>query len=430
MPTTSSILSVIILVTTLIGVIAFAFAEQMIRYTYLQQLSEKIARTQEAVSVGVWYTGSVIVAEVRNMVGRGIYIRELKFVITVSVTYSRSGGAKNTTLTTVFKSFNDIPLRPQSAKYLAFDITEDVAWSLLIPVSNIENITFTHVVAQVVTERNVFIFDPAPPATGTVLEITRDKIGQGLNVVLPNGKTALLRVYEYLFCGVGSGSRVDSFISRNSEATAVMVASSPDYTLVESGFYQYSYDYINRTFATMNINITPARTVTLNSGEGLDKVTECNISAPGYSLGGNLVTVSRGVLLLGTQLSGYDIVSVLFVRSPYPTYIDPSEMLTYVPSGVSLTPLESVAYVTKIPLPSSDISPLDFFGPEVTPVDLGRYISNTTAISVGNYYSQAVLIGASFTGFLSGTGSSTNVYVKFYDPYPLIVVIAPPQITS
>jgi len=426
MPTTSSLLSVLILVITLLGVVAFAFAEQMVRYVYLQQLSEKIARTQEVVSVGVWSSKTIILAEVKNNGGRGVLVKSLNFVVTCRVEYAVGGQRLNTSIT-VTKTFNDILLRPYKARYLAFDIAEDVIKNAPVPPSYIKDITITYITAMVSTERNSFVYDPAPPTTATVLEISRNHIGSGFNVVLPNGKIAQIRIYEYLFCGVGSPSRLNTYVSKVGEITKVMVAFSPNFNSVSEGFYQFGYDYEKNVFPSATININPLNIIRLKNGEVVN-TTICSVSVPGYQLGGLLLSVSRGLILLGTQFSGYDIVAVLFVKTPYPRYIDPSLIQGYSSSGVTLTPMESTSYVNKIPLPSSDISVLDFLGPQVTPFALPGSMNYTTVLSVGNYYSQAVLIGTSFTGLLSGTGSSIDAYVEFEEPYPIIVVIAPPPV--
>jgi len=428
MPSTSTLLSAVILVVTLIGIVVYAFAEQLIRYNYLQQLSERIARTQEAVSVSTWYRRTVIVAEVRNIAGRGVYVKELKFIVNCKITYTVGGGQGqgeiHVTTTTVTKSFYNISLHTYDTKYLAFDIADDAIKNSGISANYVKDIAINYIASTVITERNVFIFDPSPSMTATVFEIYRNYTGGGFNIILPNGRIAQVRVYEYLFCGIGSSSRLNTYMDKVGEATKVMVAYSPSYSSIRDYFYQFSYDYDKKTVPSASITIQPYNKTVLKGGTAIN-ATICSVSVPGYSLDGKMLTVSRGVLLIGTQLSGYDIVAVLFVKTPYPKYIDPTQVPGYRYSGVTLTQVKSYVYVNKIPLPSDDISPMDFMGPQIA---FAPGVNNTSIMAIGNYYSQAILIGVAVTGVLSGTGSSIDVYTEFEDPYPILLIIAAPSI--
>jgi len=423
MPSTSTLLSVVVLTITLMGVVAFAHAEQLIRYTYLQQLSEKIARTQEAVSVGVWHGKTTVVAEVRNVAGRGVLIKQLKFVIGCTVTYSVNNRT-DTVVTSVVIPFYNIALKPFSSKYLPFDVRGAAIMNSGVPSDYVRDVAITYIATTVVTERNVFVFDPAPPANVVVLEIDRESIGKTFDVVLPNGKIARVAVYEYLFCGVGSPYRLSSYPDKVGEVTSVQVAYSPDYSSVREGLYVYGYDYDKMKFPDVSIRIISRKSMTLSSGENVN-ATVCSVYAPDYSLDGKTLTLSRGIMLVGTGFGSYDIAAVMFVKTPYPRYIDPTEIPNYRYGGLALEFVGYYVYENKVALPSNDVTVFEFLGPQAAYVSIAK---NVTIMAVGNYYSQAVLIGVAVSGILSGSGNSIEVYAEFKEPYPIVVVIAPPRL--
>jgi hypothetical protein len=424
MPATSSVLSVVVLVTALLSVLAFAFTAQNLRYMYLLQLEEKIARTQEVISAGVWSKGTMAIVEIRNIGGRGVYIKTLKITVGYTVVY-QTGGQETRVALSYDKVYKDIHLSPYQTKIITFDILNDIS---LQDFQNVKDVYISYLTVIVATERNVFIFDPAPPMDSLVLEIKREDIGKGFSLTLPNGKVAQLKVYEYLFCSIGTTSRSNSFIDEI-EATKVMIASSPDAKSVQTGFYIYGYDYKDNKFPSINIDIEADKEYNLKGG-GKVNVTVCHVTAD-ESLGGRVISVSRGVILLGTQLSGYDIVAVSFAQNPYPEYIDPSKLGGAKTSkNILLVAGRSNAYVTKIPLPDTDISVYDFLAAQVTPWGASNVQDQDTSIDIGTYYSQAILIGQSFGALLSGNGKEVYTYVHFNDPYPIIIVILPPPLEA
>lgn len=424
----TTILSAVILVTTLIAAVVFAVVAQNMRYIYLQQLSSKVARTQEAVSVNVWKSETTIIAEVQNIGSTGVNIRALEFVVGYVVTV-KIGQSANDYLLSYTKIYNDIYLSPGRVKYLVFDLRKEKI-QLPAPPQYISSISIRYIRAMVSTDNNVYVFNPAPPMDAVVLEIQRDDIGKGFQVVLPNGKIAQIRVYEYLFCSLGYGSRLTNPPSQLAQTTYLLIAYAPDFKSVQRGFYRYAYDYKNKTFPSITIDVKPLELKNLTDNTAIN-LTTCMIEARGYSLGGYELTISRGILILGTQLSGYDIVAVMFAETPYPVYVDRSQVNNPEPGmDVFASKNISSAYVVKIPLPDKDIDVMDFMGTQATSAIYPGIVSNQFVLSIGNYYSQAVLVGQVVNLQLGGSGSAFTAYAKFYDPYPLYIVITTPATTS
>ena len=407
---TSTILSVVILVIALISVVSFAAVAQNIRHAYLQQMAQKIIGSYEVVSVSAWRGTTDVVLSVKNIGSVGVNIRTLDVVVGYLVRYS-VGNKVSSTVLSYTKRYSNIYLAPGQAKYLFFDLRRENI-QLPTPPQQVLNITITDLKASLSTDNNVFVYNPVQPMDAIVIPLSQDSIGKGYQVVLPNGKIAQLRVYEYMFCSVGFGSRLTDYPSRLAQTTLLMVAY--DKNTKAQGFYQYAYDYKTRAFADISISANTDN----------NSITTCSVSANGYSLDGYDLTISRGLIILGTQLSGYDIVSVLFAETPYPEYAGSSG------NGVSVSSVTSTAFVTKIPLPDKDIDVMDFLGTQTTSVVYPGGANNSFVLSIGNYYSQAILVGQAINLRLSGSGDSIDANAKFYNPYPLYIVIAVPTIST
>ena len=153
----------------------------------------------------------------------------------------------------------------------------------------------------------------------------------------------------------------------------------------------------------------------------------CNVETNNIPLNSKVITLSRGIILVGTHLSGYDIVVFSFARNKYPRYYSPDELENAVSGELDIHDDRSVHHITKIPLPDNDISVLNFLGSQIIP-----WVSqnaNFSTIDINNYYSQAIILGQSYIAELTGEGDSSYIYVRFDDPYPILLVISPLQLS-
>ncbi|MGC9069544.1 MAG: hypothetical protein ACP5IZ_11330, partial [Thermoprotei archaeon] len=179
--------------------------------------------------------------------------------------------------------------------------------------------------------------------------------------------------------------------------------------------YNYGYDYITASTQKFpNIQITITGT-TVNK----QVQTTCTITSNSYSLAGSTIMVSRGIIIIGTQFSGYDTITIAFVTTPYPT-------LTREAGSARIINSKSNAFIEKIALPSTDIDVPDFISSQLAPLILTT--TNTTSINIGNYYSQAIIAGQSYAGTLQGNNPySYTITTTFPPPYPILIIIGPLQ---
>lgn len=395
----STLLSVVVLTAALMCVVAFAFAVHGVRYLYLQHLESRVAGTLEAVSVGVWHSGSAVVIDVRNAGGTPVRVRSLRAVVQYAARYGEElrGGS-------LVKSFGELRLPPLGRRLLAFDVASEPGGP-----RGADEVRVVSVSVVVATERNALVFDPAPPADLVVLEVGREDVGRSIAVRLPDGGRALFTVYEYLVCGVGAPSRLGTPVSRV-EAARVWVARGEGE--VEWGLYVYGYDWEARRFPEVEIEV-------YREEVGGREVTVCEIVSRGAPLSGRLAALSRGVVLLGTQLRGFDVIAFSFAGAPHPRPASCGGELRLVEGRAQ-------SYVLKIPLPDRGVTVMDFLGPQVVP--WGVAPDRGSAISIGTHYSQALLVGQSYAARLAGSGTQARICAEFDDPYPILLVIAPPQL--
>jgi len=137
--------------------------------------------------------------------------------------------------------------------------------------------------------------------------------------------------------------------------------------------------------------------------------------------------LSRGVLLVGTQMSGYDITAISFGGGMHPEFISPESVVAGGPAVPNyFTSVKQQAYVLKIPLASRDALVYEFFATQITPYAVAGDMQ--TSVHIGNYYSQAILIGQSCVGRVSASSTQVRMYARFRYAYPVLVVIAPPPL--
>lgn len=408
----STVLSYIVLALTLVSVISFASMYQQIRYFFIQRFNTLQARTEEVVSVSALISGETAVIDVRNTGGVGVMIDTLKAVVTYKVyeadpitnevvTYTRSST----------KTFRNIHLSPLERKLVMLSIEEELPQAALRG-----EISFLSVI--VITDKNVFIYDPAPAANSVALKIYRSDIGKTFTITLPNGRIAYLTPYEYLVCSVGPAERTSVSLL---EASNVYVAFSPD-DRPASITYNYGYDPSTSTHPEVLFRV--AKESLRVNNVGVINLTRCSITAlRGYNLQGYYVSLTRGIILLGTQLSGYDVVSVSFASRQFPVFYPPSQ-IDGRESEKSVNYVKTNAFVLKLCIPSSDVDVLDFLGVQSTPYSLSSVQSGETVIDVGTCFSQAILVSQSVTGFVDSSTNEVSVYADFQDPYPLLVIIS------
>lgn len=411
MATTSTVMTALVLGLTLMSVVSFAVVYQQVRYSYLMRMASMIARTEEAVSVGGWKSGTYLVIDVKNEGGTGVFIREIRIAVQMVLYIVSSSGNIHTTSKSLTLTNGSIHIPPLKRVYLTYDLSHEVP-----SYATSGEISFVSV--MITTEKNVFIFDVVPPTDTTVLSITRDDIDRGVtySIPLPNGRVAYLKPYEILFCAVGPSSRNNAVIPRYDSSGIIITAGGN----VMRGIYHYGYDPTNRRWGIASITFDWQRLPTENK-----ILTVCSISTPpGERIpAGSTVVVARGILLLGTQLSGYDVGVVLFARNQYPEFYTPQNAGRG--NRVTITNVRTNILVLKIglPSPSSDIDVYDFIGSQVVPILLN--IQNRTSIySVGTYYSEAILILQVIYGSTERLSDDIDVNVYFSEPYPVAVIIS------
>jgi len=409
----SALISATVLALVVTMVLGFAFGIQQIRHSYLMQLETRLERTKEVISVGALGRGTFGVIDIANVGGSSVFIKTLK----VAVTFNAYHENRSISQTDV-KVFENIHLSPQERKFIPFSIEDKVP-------RGATKAEIARISVIVTTDKNVFVFDPAPSSDIVMLEIHRGNIGEVHTIYLPNGKVAKLSAYEYLICGVGPDYRGGT-VSSPVDAVKVLVATSPEQ--IERPYeaeYVYSFDPKNRRFPDTDITVESEVIKVREDAGGQPKdveVTTCTISSS-VDLHGQTVVVSRGLLLVGTQLSGYDIVFVSFAGEMYPEFVSPDKVVGGVRTPNYLTDIKQQAYVLKIPLMSKDVLVYDFLATQVTPYIIAG--DKQTSIHIGHYYSQAVLVGQSCVGRVSTSTTQVKVYVKFDYAYPILVIIAP-----
>ncbi|MEM4584192.1 MAG: hypothetical protein QW611_04375, partial [Ignisphaera sp.] len=310
---------------------------------------------------------------------------------------------------------NNIHLPPAGRVYLGYDLSSEVpSYALGAEISFVS--------VMVTTERNTFIFDVVPPIDATVLTITRKDIESGIiySVPLPNGRIAYLKPYEIMFCAVGPRSRNEAVIPRYDSVEILVTAGGNTYR----GTYHYGYDPVNKKWNLVSISFSWSRLQ--NDGR---IITTCSIStSSGERLpAGSIVVLARGVLLLGTQLSGYDVVNVLFATDQLPQFYNPSDVGRG--NRVTIINPKSNTLVMKLglPSPSTDIDVYDFLATQIIPTAMGLSIQDKQKVySIGTFYSQAILILQIIHGEIDRATDYVEVNTYFTNPYPLTVVISSP----
>ncbi|MEM1694424.1 MAG: hypothetical protein QW456_09455, partial [Ignisphaera sp.] len=308
---------------------------------------------------------------------------------------------------------SNIHLPPGGKTYLSYDLSSEVP-----PNASGAEIGFASV--MVTTERNTFVFDVVPPTDATVLTITRDDIRSGdtYSISLPNGKVAYLKPYEILFCAIGPSSRNDAIVPRYDSVEILISSGGNTYR----GIYHYGYDPVNRKWGLVSISFD---WVYLQNEERI--LTTCSVSTQsGEEIpAGTTIVLARGILLLGTQLSGYDVTAVMFAVNQLPEFYTPSRVER--DNRVTITNVKVNTLVVKLglPSPSRDIDVYDFLGTQIIPTVLSIQ-DRQKVYSIGTFYSQAILILQVVHGTTDRITDYVDVNAYFADPYPLVVVISSP----
>lgn len=416
MTTTSTLMTAIVLGLTLLGVVSFASVYQQVRYSYLNRMAAMIARTEEAVSVGGWKSGTYMVLDLKNDGGVGVFVRELRVAVQV-ILYIRVGENLITTSRSVTLVNRSIYLPPLGRVFLSYDLSKEVP-----SYASRAEVSFASVL--VVTERNVFVFDVVPPTDVAVLLISKEDIESGatFSVPLPDGRVAVLRPYEILFCGVASGSRNDEVVPRF-DSVAVLVTGGG--TTIR-GAYHYGYDFTNNKWSIVSILFD--RVVEPDERRLL---TACMLSTTRDNMfpSGTRVVLGRGILLIGTQLSGYDVSVALFAMNQYPTFYTPERAGRGPRTTIENTMVNLLTLKLGLPSPSTEVDVYDFLGPQLVPLVIGVR-DGTSVYSIGTAYSQAILILQTIYGTTTKVSDTIEVYGYFPDPYPTMIVIASPTGTA
>ncbi|MEM1694219.1 MAG: hypothetical protein QXL19_08355 [Ignisphaera sp.] len=413
MSTTSTLFTVIVLGLTILSVVSFAIIYQQVRYSYLLRMSSMISRTKEAISVGGWKSDTYLVLEIRNEVGIGVFIREIRTVVQILL-YIDTGDNVHIIPKTKTLISNNIHIPSMGRIYLGYDLSSEV--------SSYSRAEISFVSVMVTTERNTFVFDVVPPIDSTVLTITRKDIEKGVtySIQLPNGRIAYLKPYEILFCAIGPRSRNDAVIPLYDSVEVMVFAGGNIYR----GTYHYGYDPINKKWGFVTISFD-----WINLQNESKIITLCSISSNEKLPTGASVVLARGVMLIGTHLSGYDIVTVLFGIDQFPQFYTPDKVGRG--SRVTIANPKTNNMVIKLGLPSSntDIDVYDFLGTQIIPTALS--IQDRQKIySIGTYYSQAILLLQVVHGTIDEVTDYVEINTYFADPYPLVAVVSVPIGTS
>ncbi|MEM1560060.1 MAG: hypothetical protein QXK24_00445 [Ignisphaera sp.] len=413
MTTTSTLLTVVVLGLTLLSVVSFTIIYQQIRYSYLLRMSSIISRTKEAISVGGWKSNTYLVLEVRNEGGVGVFIREIRTVVQILL-YIDTGDnvhiiSKSKTLIS-----NNIHIPSMGRIYLGYDLSSEA--------SSYSRAEISFVSVMVTTEKNTFIFDVVPPIDSPILTITRKDIEDGItySIPLPNGRTAYLKPYEILFCAIGPGSRNDAVIPLY-DSVEVMVSAGGS---IYRGTYHYGYDPINKKWNLVSISFD-----WINLQNESKIITICSISSNERLPSGTSVVLARGVMLIGTQLSGYDIATILFGIDQFPHFYTPNRVGRGNRATIVNPKTNNMVIKLGLPLSNTDIDVYDFLGTQIIPTVLS--IQDRQKIySIGTYYSQAILLLQVVHGTIDEATNYVEINTYFADPYPLVVVVSVPTRTS
>lgn len=396
---TSTLLTVVVLGLTLMCVVSFAFLYQNIRHIYLLRMSSMIARTEEAISVSGWKSSRAVVIELKNNGGVGVYIREARTILQAITTYAQPQ-------VKIFTS-RDIHLPPLKKVYLSYEVP---------PHTLATEVNFVSVI--VTTDKNVYIFDVVPPIGDTVLFVTRDEVEKGVtySVNLPNGKIALLRPYEIMFCAVSSGER-NGLVVPSLDSVSIAVAGGG---MTMRGIYHYGYNTSSQRWSKVSILFDRFKP------ESSDKIiTSCSIRGSDGTMipPRSRVVLAKGILLVGTQITGYDISHALFAGGQHPVFYRPRDI--GLPDSITMVNVTTSFLTMKIGLPAyqSEIDIFDFVSAYILP-PVAYQMNGTTVYTLGSYYAQAILVIQAIQGVVDQTTASIDVYGYFPDPYPLIVVIS------
>ncbi|MEM1913186.1 MAG: hypothetical protein QW067_08610 [Thermofilaceae archaeon] len=412
MTTTSTLLTVVVLGLAVLSVVSFATVYQQVRYAYLLRMSSMVSRTEEVVSVGGWKSGTYLVLEVRNEGGVGVFIREVRTAVQILL-YVNVGANVRTVPKSKTLISNDIHLPPAGRVYLGYDLSSEVP-----SYASGAEISFASV--MVTTEKNTFVFDVVPPIDTTVLTITKEDVESGVtySVPLPNGRTAYLKPYEILFCAVGPGSRNEAVMPRYDSVEVLISAGGNTYR----GTYHYGYNPTNKKWGLASISFSWSKL----QDEGRI-ITTCSVSTPsGEKLPAETtVVLARGILLLGTQLSGYDATTVLFATDQLPQFYTPSNARRGNRVTIANPRVNTMVIKLGLPSPSTDIDVYDFLGTQIIPTAL-PIRDKQKVYSIGTFYSQAILILQVVHGTTDRVTDYVEVNAYFSNPYPLAVVISSP----
>jgi len=395
----TSYIAALVIAAVIVSAVAFSYASSQLRYIFLEQLAYKVQRTQESVSAGAIARGTSFLVELKNNGATGVYVKSMKVAVTYKVEYDLGGGRTYTFQDLYSFLVQDFVLRPYQKRYFFLDLRGVVS---LPPISApVRAWYITYVGVAVATERGAYTFAPAPPIDAAAFSVDRSDIGKGFTVTLPGGEKLVFVPYEYIYCSVGPATR-------NSGPTVLDAAKLVvwDGSRSQEGFYSYGYDPSRRAVTAPDIRIWAEQ-----GSDGL--YTVCSVDSRGYSMSGLVVTLSRGIALLSTQIASGEVTVYTYAVDKQPELVAHGSTCT---SGA-----RSQFFVDKVAMPDRDISIYDFFSPQLAP-----YLSGSgKSAGLGSYYSQAVVVGQSLT--VSAYGTNCIVKAKFYDPYPLVVVIEPPM---
>lgn len=405
-------LTAMVLGLTIMSVVSFATVYQQVRYAYLNRMASMVARTEEAVSVGGWKSGTYLVLDVKNEGGVGVYIREVRTAVQI-ILYIPVGNNVYTTSKSLTLVERGVYLPPLRRTFFSYDLSGEVPST-----ATRGEVSFASV--MVVTERNVFIFDVVPPTDATVLSVTKEDIESGatFSIQLPNGRIAAFRPYEILFCAISSGSRNGDVVPQF-DSVGILITGGGT---TMRGNYHFGYDFTNKKWSTPSIAFDR---VYVQDEKKILTICSLSTTKENKFPANSRIVLGRGILLLGTQLSGYDLAVSLFARDQYPTFYTPERAGRGAKTTISNVMVNLLSLKIGLPAPASEVDVYDFIGTQLIPFVIGMG-DKVSVYSIGTAYSQAILIVQTIYGVSDAISDHIEVNGYFPDPYPVTVIVTTP----